>query len=153
MAEPELAFAELVGRIIHNCGVLELFTNNTIRALSKDSVLFTEIVRMPFAKRVRVLKNLLTRSNLLTPELESLFKEILQISQQRNIIAHNPIASDNPEGTGSYILIVERGSIFPPEIDRLDRARLETIANRSRDAMTNFLRLLPGARQFEPHSA
>jgi hypothetical protein len=117
MAEPEPPFAELVGRIIHNCGVLELFTNNTIRALSKDSVLFTEIVRMNFARRVRVLKSLLTRSNLLTPELESLFNEILQISQQRNIIAHNPIASDSPEGTGSYILIVEPGSIFPPEIE------------------------------------
>jgi hypothetical protein len=150
VAEP---FAELVGRIINNCGVLELFINNTIRALSKDPILFNEVIGSNIPRRVKVLRELLTRSKLLTPKIESLLSEIKEIAKDRNLVAHNPIASSDEQGTDSYVLVVQHKTGFPPEIDRLDHARLEAIAERSRRAMTEFLRVLPGARQFEPHSA
>lgn len=149
-AEP---FAELVGRIINNCGVLELFINNTIRALSKDPILFNEVIGTNIPRRLKVLRELLVRSNLLKPGVDSLFSEIREIAQDRNLIAHNPIASSDPQGTNSYVLVVRHKTGFPPDMDKLDRARLEAIAERSRWAMAEFLRLFPGARQFEGHSS
>ena len=149
-AEP---FAELVGRIINNCGVLELFINNTIRALSKDPILFNEVIGSNIPRRLKVLRELLARSNLLKPGVESLFSEIREIAQDRNLVAHNPIASSDPEGNNSYVLVVQHKTGFPPDIDKLDRERLEAIAERSRRAMDEFLRLFPGARQLEGHSS
>ncbi len=94
---------------------------------------------------------ILEAANLHTPEIESLLNSILELSKGRNLVAHNPIASSDEQGTDSYVLVV-RHKTFPPEMDKLDCARLEAIAERLRAALAEFLRLLPGARQFEPHS-
>src|SRR2546427_4370560 len=96
MAEP---FAELIGKIVHNCGVLEFFTNNSIRALSKanDTPSFDEIISMAFSRRIRILRKLLRKSKILTPEIDSLLTEILEVAKDRNLVAHNPIASDNKD--------------------------------------------------------
>jgi hypothetical protein len=145
-------FAELVGRIINNCGALELFTDNTIRALSKDDLLFNEIIDTAFARRIQVVRKLLKRANRHNSEIESLLNSILELAKDRNLVAHNPIASSDEQGTDSYVLVVRHKTGFPPGMDKLDRARLEDIAERSRAAMAEFLRLLPGARQVEPHS-
>ena len=144
-----MSFVELVGTIIHNCGVLEFFTNNIIRALSTESE-YARIIWLQFARRIRELRRLLRTKGLLTDDLISLLQEMRAIADDRNLVAHNPIASD---GTSSYILLVQRTSTFPPDIDRLDSSWLQAMAERSLRARDTFLHLLPGARQFEPSSA
>jgi hypothetical protein len=67
------------------------------------------------------------------------------------LVAHNPIASSDEQGTDSYVLVV-RHKTFPPEMDKLDCARLEAIAERLRAAMAEFLRLLL-ARDNSSHTA
>ena len=150
------SFTELVGKVVHHCDILEFFTNNTIRALSKDSILFNEVITQSFSKRVHVLRKLLERSELLTPEHEALCAEMLEIARQRNIVAHNPIASNTPgdvEGMNSYILAVRhRSESFPPERAKLNRPQLGALVSRSNAAVQDFIRLIPGAAQFEPHS-
>ena len=130
-----------------------MFIDNSIRALSKDSILFNEVISRNIPSRLKVLRELLKRADLLTPEIESLFAEIREIAKSRNLIAHNPIGSDDEMGTNSYVLVVRHMTGFPPQMDKLDSTWLEAIAKRSREAFAEFLRLLPGARQFEPHIA
>lgn len=148
----QASFPELIGRVIHNCGALELLINNTIRALSKDPILFNEVITMNIPKRIKVLRELLTRANLLTPEINALITEIPKIAEDRNLIAHNPIASDDKEGSTSYVMVVRHKS-FPPKIEKIDRERLEAIAKQSNEALVRFARLIPGSVGFEPHSA
>jgi len=144
-------FAELVGSIINNCGVLEFFIYNTIKSLSKDPILFNELVNhKSIPSRLRILRQVLQRAGRLTPELESLISEIRKIMEERNLIAHNPIGSDDALWTNPYVLVVKHDTGFPPQMEKLDRIRLDAIAERSRSAMAEFLRLLPGAIQLEP---
>ena len=58
-----------------------------------------------------------------------------------------------PDFANPYVMVVRRTSSSPPEIDRIDRAQVERIVERSREVMSNFQRLFPGVMQFEPFSA
>jgi hypothetical protein len=141
-------FPEMIGKIIHNCGVLEFFTNNITRALC-DEVTFEKALKTGFKRRLSILERLLREENKLSPEMAALIKEMKKLADDRNVIAHNPIASDDPEGKNSYILLFRRTSSFPPAMEKRDLAWLENVAMRSREAVSTFNRLLPGARQLE----
>jgi hypothetical protein len=133
---------ELVGKIIHHCGALELLTNNAINSLGTDSLLSAAIAKMPFAKRIEILRRLLERTKVLEPDLGSMFDELSYVAKQRNIIAHNPIISDDPDGKDQYILVT-RHKVAPSKIEKITAADLKDLVKRSNKALQDFVRLVP----------
>ena len=103
--EPGARFAELIGRIMSNCGVLEFCTNNTIRALSKDPEWYGKVVKREWFRRIDEMAPLLSRKEILTPEHEALIQELRTIARDRNRVAHSPIASDDPTWTDPYVMV------------------------------------------------
>ena len=91
-------FPELIGQIIHNCGLIEHTTNHLIQCIASDRVLAKEIVyiRLPFERRVKVLRELMLDRTPFSPdEIKSLCKELSDVVKERNDVAHNPIQPDN----------------------------------------------------------
>ncbi len=140
-------FPTLVGRFIHHCGALEFFTNNAIKALASDAVLSAEAIKSPFFKRIHLLRRLLhARTELQDDDIDSLCNELDEVRQRRNVVAHNPIVSKEPDQTGSESILVVRhkpeGMISQEE---MSREELASLVKQTNQLMTKFVRLFPSA--------
>ncbi len=140
-------FPTLIGRFIHHCGALEFFINNSIRAYATDSLLSTDAIKSSLYKRIVLLRQLLhERSDINKDDIDFLCDELDEIRKQRNIVAHNPIVSTEPNGPGTEAILVVRhkpaGVTIPEEITREDVARL---VEQTRKLMIRFAELVPAA--------
>jgi hypothetical protein len=132
-------FIRLIGAVIHDCGVLEMLTNDAIKSLAKDPL--RSGFKQPFARRIEILRELLyERTKFPRQDVTLLCKELSEIPKHRNDVAHNPIASDDQ--TGSYILVV-RYEFDPPKIEKLTEAWLRSLLKRLREVAEKFTELMP----------
>ena len=140
-------FPELIGKIIHHCGALELLTNNAIRALGTDSLLSSEVAKSPFRRRIDVLRRLLEdRTQLPSSEIKLLCDDLCEIAVSRNTIAHNPIVSDDPQKPGTERVMVVRHAAESVEIkDEIDSSELISLVERTRTTMQRFVKLIPSS--------
>jgi len=141
------SFPELIGKVVHHCGALEFLTNNAIRSLGKDSLLSSEIIKLPFSRRVEVLRELLKqRTKLTVSEVRSLCDDLSNIARERNAVAHNPIVSDNEDGEGSEHIMVIRHTPERAEIKKtITRAELVDLVARTNKALREVARLIPSS--------
>jgi hypothetical protein len=130
-----------IGCAIHHCGALEFLVNNAIRTLAKDELLANEVITYSFSKRITLLRKLLKeRSSLKPDEITSLCKDLSDISNTRNLIAHNPIVSDSPNLVGPYILLVRNA---PDKVGKLYAKDVGALVNKSAFVMQRITKLLP----------
>jgi hypothetical protein len=135
-------FRELIGGIIHACGALELLTNHAIRSLGKDSLLSREITTLPFRRRIRILRDLLhERTTLRREDVDLLCDELSKIAENRNVVAHNPIATDDKDR--SWCILVVRHKFDPPEVEKVTEADLQLLLKRVGEAMNRLARSVP----------
>src|SRR4030095_5132433 len=105
MTNKEKEFALLIGTIVHNCGLLELLTNQFIDQLGTDELLADEISLLVFERRIRVLRRLLKdRTKLPTEKVDSFCERLLTIAAARNVVAHNPVLPESSRGTTFHII-------------------------------------------------
>ena len=140
-------FPTLVGRFIHHCGALEFFTNNAIKAFATDPLLSTDAIESTWHKRIGLLRRLLhERSDVKKNDIKSLCDELDEVRKQRNIVAHNPIVSTEPNGSGTEVILIVRhkpaGATIPEEITRDDVAGL---VEQTCKLMKKFAKLVPDA--------
>jgi hypothetical protein len=139
----EARFRELIGEIIHGCGVLEFLTNHSIKQLGKDSRLSNEIITFSFSRRIRILRDLLHERAGLPPEtVDSLCDELLEIAKLRNAVAHNPIATDVDDKDASPFIAIVRHKFDLFKLDKITEAELQFIAKRVHEAMQRWFHLL-----------
>jgi len=132
---PSHSFENLIGRIVSNCGILEVLTNSLIHSLGKDPVLTHEITLLGFDRRIKILRKLiLKRTSLSQPEVETLCQELKGIADERNVIAHNPIYHQD----GALYVGVMRGFYGDPKRKRLNEADLEKVFKRTQAAIENL---------------
>jgi len=142
-------FPALVGTIIHHCGALEFLTNNAIRALGTDDILSTKLINSPFSKRIDVLRHLLkARTKLQPSEIDNLCKDLQEIAEERNVIAHNPIVHGDPQLKGTPRILVVRHTPESAHIKKeITREDLVSLANRTKTLLETFVRLIPSSTQ------
>ena len=134
----------LIGQAIHHCGALELRVNNGILALAKDNLLAEHIVTYPFSKRIILLRKLLIdRSKMKPDDITWLCKELSQISEMRNQVAHNPIASDDPHIGAAYILIVGNA---PDKVEKMSCENVKAFVRRTGMVVRRMPELFPPCR-------
>jgi hypothetical protein len=135
-------FAQLIGAIIHNCGILELLTNDQFHALGRDETLSKEVVTLNLDRRIKLLRQLLhERSNLPTERVDSLCDQLSRIAAERNMIAHNPIASTGVRSRNPHIVVL-RGMTDISKAKVLNEHDLDEILQRTREAVNTFQREL-----------
>ena len=140
-------FPTLIGKVMHHCGALEFLANGAIKALSTDELLFDEIVKASFGKRIEVLLSLLRgRANLPERSGEDLCDRLSKIAQFRNQIAHNPVMSDKPSGTVVEKIIVVRHKAGRSTVKReIQRDDLRAMVTFTRETLEMFVKLLPAS--------
>ena len=138
-------FPQLMGKVIHHCGALELLTNNTIMALGTDPLLASEMVKAPFSRRLPILRRLLEdRSGLPASEVKSLCDELAEIARRRNAVAHNPIVRTDPDDADTeHIMVVRHGPEHAKVKEEIGREELRALVNRTKEAIVRFSRLVP----------
>lgn len=139
-------FFSVIGAIIHQCGVLEFFTNSTIRRLSSDTLLSSRVVKSGLSNRIDILRELLQREAKLNPEdITSLCNELKEISKLRNAVAHNPIAMDESSDPQSAKVLVLRHHLDAVHVDEkeLGISDLKEIGKRTSKAIERFRTLIP----------
>jgi hypothetical protein len=131
----EERFTELIGNVIKTCGLLEWQINFFIKTSSNDRILAKHVLKLPLSRRIEVLRDLmLDRPGLTASEVKSLCKELVKISEDRNVIAHNPVTiSAKPHG--------------PKIVDASKRkefkeADLEALHTRARRTLGNLIGLI-----------
>ena len=130
-------FPTLIGKFIHHCGVLEFFTNNSIRAYARDPLLSADAIKSSFYKRIILLRQLLyDRSDIKKNDIDFLCDKLDEIRIERNIIAHNPIFSTMPNGSGTEEILVLRykptGVDSPYTITKKEIATMKVVQQASR---------------------
>jgi hypothetical protein len=138
-------FRQLIGGIIHVCGVLEFLTNDSIKRLGEDSLLSNEIITLPFQRRIRILRDLLHDRSTWSPEtVDSLCNELSEIAKLRNEVAHNPIGTDvDDKNAKPFISVIRhKGDTF--EHVQISEAQIQLLANRVHEALQRWLRLFGG---------
>lgn len=142
-------FPTLTGKFIHHCGALEFFINNSIRTYATDLLLSTVVIKSSLYKRIVLLRQLLhERSDINKDDIDSLRDELDEIRKQRNIIAHNPIVSTKPNGSGTEEILVFRyktaGVTSPDRIIMKDVAKL---VEQTKLLMIRFTKLIPASTE------
>ncbi len=142
-------FPTLIGFFIHHCGALELLTNNAIRALATDKLLSANVLKSPLARRIDVLRALLSERSRLSPaEVKSLCDDLHRIGNRRNLVAHNPIVCDDPNDRGTEsVLIVRHKPKGPAASEELSKKELREFVKESAELMARFAKLVPEATQ------
>jgi hypothetical protein len=140
-------FPKIVGMFISNCGALEFFINNSIRAFSRDPMLSVHVVKSPLRNRIILLKKLLLRQTLPNKpkinkdNINSLCNELDEMRQNRNIVAHNPIILN--ESGSEEILIVRYKSEGGASSDTLTKENVRKLVGQSKKLMFRFTKLIP----------
>jgi len=119
-------FSQLVGNIFKSFGAIEYRTNRLIESLTKDDEILPkeEILKLSFERRIKILSRLLRkRTQMPADEIDSLVENLKDLAKKRNVIAHNPVAT-NAQGNSFIIHIREasdpEGKVFYGEEDLLD---------------------------------
>ena len=122
---PSETFSQLVGNIFKSFGAIEYRTNRLIQLLTKDDEILPkeEILKQSFERRIKILSRLLKRTQVPADEIDSLVENLKDLAKKRNVIAHNPVAT-NAQGNSFIIHIREasdpEGKVFYGEEDLLD---------------------------------
>ncbi len=140
-------FPTLIGKFIHHCGSLEFFINNSIRSYATDLLLSNDAIKSSLYKRIVLLRQLLhERSKIKKEDIDSLCDELHKIREQRNMIAHNPIVSTKPNGSGTERILANRnktaGVTSSVEITMADVAEFVV---QTGQLITRFSKLIPAA--------
>lgn len=145
-------FANLIGRILVNCGILEYLTIVSIEKLETDSKRADEILGKLFKGRIKELRQLLhVRTKLPTEQIDSLCDQLSRVAGDRNDIAHNPIISDDVNGANPRIAVVRRMSdLFNGKV--VTDKNLESLLERSRKTLDTFKRLMLDAGVYGPEN-
>lgn len=97
-------FSCVVGKVIKSCGMVEVHVNHFIKSPGKDQTLVKHITRLELSCRLKVLRDLMfEESELKRSEVQFLYKKLIEIAEERNIIAHNPVVVSAPP-TGPKII-------------------------------------------------
>jgi len=138
-------FEKLIGMFIHQCGGLELLTNNCIRAFATDPLLSTDAIKSSFTKRIDLLRKLLhDRSDISKDEINSICDELKIICEKRNIVAHNPIMSTKPNGSGIKEILILRYS--PSEVtipNKLTKGDISKLLSQTTKLLKKIGELIP----------
>ena len=136
--------SDLIGRIIQNCGAIELVVNQTIKGLATDSILATKAVRSGLHKRVDLMKDLLLerRKELTIEFVNDLTSSIKKLANERNIVAHNPLMAKTKSESNLKLcfFVVENGKEVLKEYDS---KKLTFILKLSQDVIKKLKQLLP----------
>jgi hypothetical protein len=128
-------FSELLGSVIETCGLLEWQINFFIKLLSKHPILAKHVIKLPLRRRIQVLRDLmLDRPELTAAEVKSLCKDLEKIAEDRNVIAHNPVAI-SAEWGGPKIL-------GPDDSEEFSEADLEAFHKRTTDALGKLIAMM-----------
>ena len=148
MAVSVKEFTGLIGAIIHDCGALEMYTDNAIKGLGRDPVLSGKIIeKLGFSDRIKLLRDLLyKRTKLPRRDVDSLCHELLKIAEVRNKVAHNSIVCDDEKGSNPHILVVRHKS-DTPKIEKLAETDLRNLLKRVTVAVDRFTQLVPESTQ------
>ncbi len=138
-------FIKLIGMFIHQCGALEFLTNNCIRAFSLDPLLSNEAIKSPFSRRIVLLRQLLyERSNIDKDDIDSISDELNKIREKRNIVAHNPIMSTKPDGSGEEeILVLSYRPVDVTIPDNLTKEDVAKLVNQTKELLIKMGKLIP----------
>jgi len=144
----------LVGRFIHHCGALELLTNNAIIQLSEDAILASEATKAPLARRIVTLRRLLNeRTDLGEDEVRDLCDSLDEIRTRRNMVAHNPIASAEPNPDApETILIVRHKPDGHSDLKEMTRDEVGDLVTQSNELLRRFVELFPAATSDKKHA-
>jgi hypothetical protein len=134
-------FAKLIGKIIHNCGILEFLTNSLIDNLETNKTRSAKIFILPFRRRIEALDHLVKdRTKLSTEKIDSFCKQLSFVADTRNIVAHNPICSKSSRCDSPHIIVLrgltDISDVFKAKI--LTEKDLENILEQTREAITAF---------------
>lgn len=138
-------FPTLIGRFIHHCGALEFLTNNSIRAFARDPLLSNDAIKSSWSKRINLLQKLLNdRSNISKNDINNLCDELEEIRKKRNLVAHNPILSTKPNGSGTEEILVIR---YKPDaascINKITKEDVAKLVIHSNKLIKRFTGLVP----------
>lgn len=89
-------WAQAIGGVFLNFGLLEFISYRFVEILSNDVMLRDVAIEMQFARRIQLIKKLIERSTWTNEEkLEALqlWGEAAKASEIRNTVAHNPFSS------------------------------------------------------------
>jgi len=145
--------AHLVGKLIVNCGGVELLTFLWIRELATDIVLFDLAIDLPLNRRIELILALAEERKIegnLLQRVRTSWKEVAQLAQVRNIVAHGPIAfgwngpelpGHPPDFLGTPVLReMKRNKTGKVRIAKIDG--LEVVVNRSAEIAAGLSQLL-----------
>lgn len=140
-------FPKLIGLFIHHCGALELLTNNSIKAFAKDPLLFSEVIKASWSKRITLLRKLLqSRSNLNKDDVGTLCDELDEIREKRNLVAHNPILSTKPNGSGTEEILIVRHKIDKADdIKKITKEDVAELVKQTKNIIMKFVELVPNS--------
>jgi len=152
MATATEGFSQLVGNIVHNCGVLEYLTIRSIETLETDPKRADKMLERQFRGRIDELRRLLNAKTTLPPDrVNSLCDQLSIVATERNKVAHNPVASDDKHGTNPRIIVVRRVSdLANGEV--LTENDLRRLRELTRDTLRTFQRLALDAGIVKPET-
>jgi len=112
-----------IGNIVTWCGAIEMLINEQIKHHSLDELLANEFLKTSLHRRADILKKLLTRERRdLSPDyIKNLITNIKILGNERNIIAHNPLLSDNQDGSDMKISYFKNDDECEYKIDDINR--------------------------------
>jgi len=152
MATDTERFSQLVGNIIHNCGVLEFLTIRSIQTLETDPKRADKMLERQFRGRIDELRQLLqAKTGLPAAKINSLCAQLSTVATERNKVAHNPVASDDKHGTNPRIIVVRRVSdLANGEV--LTEEDLTELRELTRDTLRTFQHLAVDAGILKPET-
>jgi len=141
------SFPTLIGKFIHHCGGLELLTNKSIRFYAKDSLLSVEVIKSSWSHRISLLRKLLyERSDICKKNIDSLCNELEGIRNNRNLIAHNPIFSTKPNGTGTEEILIIRYKMDKVDSEaKITKEDLVKLVEQTSKLLKRFSSMVPGS--------
>lgn len=89
-------FVFAIGKCVQNYGVVECLINELIEVIIQDSLIQHHIIKQPVSKRIEILECLIERDSASIKghgiTLTDLFCDAKSSFQNRNKVAHNPVA-------------------------------------------------------------
>jgi len=142
-----LNFPELIGRFIHHCGALELLTNNSIKSFSSDPLLLSEVIKFSWYNRITLLRKLLVdRFNLKQADVKILCDELDEIRIKRNLVAHNPILSTKPDGSGTEEILIIRYKVDKvDDIEKITKQDIAVLVKQTKELIIKFAAMVPNS--------
>lgn len=142
-----LDFPGLIGKFIHHCGALELLTNNSIKSFSKDPLLLSEVIKSSWSNRITLLRKLLLdRFNLKQVDVETLCDELNEIRIKRNLVAHNPILSTKPDGSGTEEIFIIRYKVDKvDDIEKITKQDVAVLVKQTKELIIKFADMVPNS--------